>query len=226
MIEKVLPSGVAHAETFGDVSEAVLFPAEVAVVSRAVPKRRREFATVRHCARQALGRLGVAPAPLLPGERGALQWPTGVVGSMTHCAGYRAAAVARRETMWTLGIDAEPHDPLPVDVLPLVSLPQERDMLTRLAARQPDVHWDRLLFCVKEAVYKAWFPLARCWLDFSEAMVTLFTDGRVVVHLLVEGPVLAGAPVTGFTGRWLVDNELIVVGVAMPVGHPDGGSAW
>ena len=223
MIETVLPPGVAHAETFGDVADAVLYPAEAAVVARAVVKRRREFATVRHCARQALGRLGLPPAPLLPGERGAPQWPAGVVGSMTHCAGYRAAAVARATTLWTLGIDAEPHDALPAGVLPLVSLAAERELLARLAAERPGVCWDRLLFCAKEAVYKAWFPLARRWLDFEQAAITLTADGRVSARLLIDGPVVAGAPVTGFTGRWLVERGLAVVAVAMPVDHATAG---
>jgi 4'-phosphopantetheinyl transferase EntD len=32
-------------------------------------------------------------APITPGERGAPRWPDGVVGCLTHCDGYRAAAV-------------------------------------------------------------------------------------------------------------------------------------
>ena len=95
MISEILPAGVECAEAFGDPPEAALFPAEEALLARAVQKRRREFATGRHCARSALGALGVGPAPILPGQAGAPQWPSGIVGSITHCAGYRAAAVAR-----------------------------------------------------------------------------------------------------------------------------------
>ncbi len=47
------------------------------------------------------------PAPILPGQRGAPRWPAGVVGSMTHCAGYRAAVVARADEVTSLGVDAE-----------------------------------------------------------------------------------------------------------------------
>lgn len=216
MIERVLPDRVAYAEAFGDPPEATLLPAEEQVVSRAVDKRRREFTTVRHCARQALGQLGFPPVPLVPGERGAPQWPDGVVGSMTHCAGYRAAAVARVEDLSSLGIDAEPHAPLPEGVLPLVASEPERKLLDRLAATAPTVHWDRLLFCAKEAVYKAWFPLARRWLDFLEAAVTLAEDGTFAAQLLVEGPVVAGTRLTGFTGRWAVDRGLAVVAVPVP----------
>ncbi|PZS40918.1 MAG: 4'-phosphopantetheinyl transferase, partial [Pseudonocardiales bacterium] len=94
MIEKILPDGVASVEAFRDPPDAVLYPGEAELITRAVDKRRREFRTVRHCARQALRQLGLPPAPVLRGERGEPKWPAGVVGSMTHCAGYRAAAVA------------------------------------------------------------------------------------------------------------------------------------
>ncbi len=46
-----------------------LYPQEAEVVARAVDKRRREFTTARLCARTALGRLDVAPGPILPGDK-------------------------------------------------------------------------------------------------------------------------------------------------------------
>ena len=224
MIETVLPPGVAHAETFGDVADAVLLSGRG---GGGRPGGGEATPGVRH--RAPLRPTGARTASVCPrrrccpGERGAPQWPAGVVGSMTHCAGYRAAAVARATTLWTLGIDAEPHDALPAGVLPLVSLAAERELLARLAAERPGVRWDRLLFCAKEAVYKAWFPLARRWLDFEQAAITLTADGRVSARLLIDGPVVAGAPVTGFTGRWLVERGLAVVAVAMPVDHATDG---
>ena len=133
MIGEILPEVVASAEAFGDPPGAVLFPAEEALIARAVQKRRSEFATGRRCARDALGALGLAPAPILPGQGGAPQWPSGVVGSITHCAGYRAAAVARASEVITIGLDAEPAQPLPGEVLGLVALPDERDRLRDLA---------------------------------------------------------------------------------------------
>jgi len=100
-------------EVFGDPPAAPLFPEDERAVARAVGKRRREFATARFYARTALARLGLDPAPIVPGPRGEPGWPAGVVGSMTHCAGYRAAAVARAEDVLTIGVDAEPDEPLP-----------------------------------------------------------------------------------------------------------------
>ncbi|HEX6499463.1 MAG TPA: 4'-phosphopantetheinyl transferase superfamily protein [Micromonosporaceae bacterium] len=221
MIGDILPEQVAAVEARNDPPFVELFPAEREVIARAVEKRRREFETVRHCARVALARLGVPAAPILPGERGAPQWPTGIVGSMTHCSGYRAAAVARAEHMITVGVDAEPDEPLPDGVLEMVTLPSERGWLAELSASHPVARWDRLLFSAKESVYKAWFPLARRWLGFEDAELTVDPDaGTFTAKLLVPGPVVDGRPVDGFAGRWLVRDGLIVTAIAVPVDRP------
>jgi 4'-phosphopantetheinyl transferase EntD len=207
-----LPAGVSSAEAFDDLTPAPLFAAEDAVLAGAGAKRRGEFATVRRCARHALGELGFAPAPLLRGAGGAPVWPGGVVGSMTHCAGYRAAAVARAGELDVLGIDAEPARPLPRGVLGLVSAPQERDHLAELARAVPRMCWDRLLFCAKEAVYKASFPLTRRWLGFLDATVEIDAGGGFSARLRPGTRHHAGPD--RFAGRWRTGGGLLVVAVA------------
>ncbi|MFI0467363.1 4'-phosphopantetheinyl transferase [Saccharopolyspora sp. 5N102] len=213
MIEELLPAEVSSAEAFADPPGVALFPEEEALIARARDKRRREFTTGRWCARQALSRLGVPPAPLLRGERGAPQWPAGILGSITHCAGYRAAVVARAEQVHTVGIDAEPHAPLPDGVLNVVSLEAERADLALLSAARPDTHWDRILFSCKETVYKAWYPITGRWLGFEDARIELGT-GTFTAHLRKEGAELAGRPLTAFTGRWLVRDGFVVSAIA------------
>ncbi|MCX4473471.1 4'-phosphopantetheinyl transferase superfamily protein [Micromonospora sp. NBC_01655] len=216
MIEQILPPSVAVAESFDDPAGLTLFPEEEALVANSVQKRRREFTTVRHCARRALGELGVAPAPIVSGARGAPVWPAGIVGSMTHCDGYRAAVLGRAAALATLGVDAEPHAPLPEGVLDAIALPAERTRTAALTAARPSVCWDRLLFSAKESVYKAWFPLTGRWLDFAEADIVVDPAGTFVAELLVPGPVLGGVPVTAFTGRFLVGRGLVLTAIGIP----------
>jgi|SRR5215469_11702932 len=216
MIGDILPSEVAVAEEFGDVLDVELFPAEEAVIANAVDKRRREFTTARACARAALAKLGLPPVPILPGTRGAPQWPAGVVGSITHCAGYRASAVAFDAEMVTIGVDAEPHDKLPDGVLGVVASDSERTKLTALTALQPGVCWDRLLFSAKESVYKAWFPLTHRWLGFEEACVDFDpVGGSFTAWLLVDGPMVNGVRLAGFRGRWVVSDGLLATAIAV-----------
>ncbi|MFG3142199.1 4'-phosphopantetheinyl transferase [Streptomyces sp. NPDC048211] len=226
MIEEVLPDAVVAVESrAGDAADhAPLHPEEETVVAKAVEKRRREFTAVRACARQAMEKLGVPPQPVLPGERGAPRWPEGLIGSMTHCDGYRAAALTRATDLASLGIDAEPHGPLPDGTLDSVSLPAERKRLAALAAGRPAVHWDRLLFSAKESVYKAWFPLTGKWLDFEEADIHFHPapgtspQGRFRAELLVPGPLVGGRRIGCFEGRWIIRQGLVVTATTVP--HP------
>ena len=179
---------------------------------------RREFATARGCAHAALARLGVPPAAILPDRKGAPVWPDGVVGSITHCSGYRAAAAAPAAQVAAVGIDAEPNRPLRTDgMLDVIAREQERARLAELALVASDVCWDKLLFCAKEAVYKAWYPLARCWLGFQSADVVFDPDeGTFTARLLVPGPAVGGSPLTTLSGRWLANRGLLVAAVVIP----------
>jgi 4'-phosphopantetheinyl transferase EntD len=74
------------------------------------------------------------------------------------------------------------------------------------------VHWDRILFCAKEAVYKAWFPLTRRWLDFKDVSVAAHPNGNFVAHVHV--PCIAGVDLERLVGRWMVGRGLVVAATA------------
>jgi 4'-phosphopantetheinyl transferase EntD len=216
LISRIVPPRVAAADARGDLPDAELFPAELALVARAVPSRRREFATGRACAREALARIGVPPRAITAGPRGEPCWPSGFVGSITHCAGYRGAVAARAAEVASIGIDAEPNLPVPDGVLSAISGAQERNWIGHLRTLAPGTCWDRLLFCAKEAVYKAWYPLAGTRLGFGDAVITVDPPReRFSARLRVPGPVLRGRPLTGFTGRWIVRDSLILTAVVV-----------
>lgn len=220
MIEKILPAGVASAELLEYPEDLKAHPAEEHLIAKSVEKRRRDFIGARHCARLALAELGEPPVAIGKGERGAPIWPRGVVGSLTHCDGYRAAAVAHKMRFRSIGIDAEPHATLPEGVLDSVSLPPEREWLK---ATDSALHLDRLLFCAKEATYKAWWPLTARWLGFEEAHITFEIEdgsadsGNGTFHseLLVPGQTNdGGAPLLSFDGRWLIADGFILTAIA------------
>ena len=189
------------------------------MIAKSVAKRRNEFITVRHCARLALSELGVPPAPILKGDKGEPCWPDGVVGSLTHCTGYRGAVVGRATAVRSVGIDAEPHDVLPDGVLDAIALAEERH---EIAALPEGLHWDRILFCAKEATYKAWFPLTKRWLGFEDAHIVFDVDpsgrgttGVFVSKILIDGEALSGPPLTALRGRWSVDRGLVLTAIVL-----------
>jgi 4'-phosphopantetheinyl transferase EntD len=212
MIADLLPAAVAAAEAFGpDLSPGPgLFPAEEAVVRTAGPRRRAEFTAGRATARAALARLGLPAAlisgPIPAGRAGEPRWPAGVTGSITHCDGYRACAVARITDVSALGIDAEPDAGFPAGLIGSVAGGAERAWIARQAAAAPAVNWDRLLFSAKEATGKLWYPLTGRWPGFRD--VTVFPSPAGTFEARVAG--------TRLTGRWLARDGLIVTAVTWP----------
>jgi 4'-phosphopantetheinyl transferase EntD len=223
LMSSVLPStgasgeNLASAEVYSDPPGLAPMPEEEPLIARSVAKRRNEFITVRHCARLALGELGFPPVPILKGDKGEPCWPAGAVGSLTHCTGYRGAVVGRGAVVRSVGVDAEPHDVLPDGVLDAISLPAERSELAGLPA---GVHWDRILFCAKEATYKAWFPLTKRWLGFEDAHITFDVDGSGSAgtfesRILIDGATLSGPPLSSLAGRWSVQRELVLTAITL-----------
>jgi 4'-phosphopantetheinyl transferase EntD len=219
LVSAVLPSieDLACAELYSDPPGLAPLAEEEPLIARSVEKRRNEFITVRYCARIALGELGFPSVPILKGEKGEPCWPDGVVGSLTHCAGYRGAVVARDGAVRSVGVDAEPHDVLPDGVLDAISLPAER---TELAGLPAGVHWDRILFCAKEATYKAWFPLTKRWLGFEDAHITFEVDesgsaGSFESTILIDGATLSGPPLSSLAGRWSVNRDLVLTAITL-----------
>ncbi|ORV95915.1 4'-phosphopantetheinyl transferase PptT [Mycobacterium kyorinense] len=220
LLSSVLPDeshDLAFAELYSDPPGLAPLPEEEPLIARSVAKRRNEFITARHCARIALGELGLPPVPILKGDKGEPCWPDGVVGSLTHCTGYRGAVVGRSSAVRSVGIDAEPHDVLPDGVLDAITLPEERHEIGALPER---LHWDRILFCAKEATYKAWFPLTRRWLGFEDAHIVFDVDpddstGEFVSKILIDGAALSGPPLTALRGRWSVRNDLVLTAIVL-----------
>lgn len=207
MIEGIVPATVVVVATREELVEVELSAAEELVLGDAVPRRRSAFVTGRACAREALARLGAPAASIPAGARGEPLWPEGVVGSITHCDGYRASAVAWTRDVRALGIDAEPDARLPAGVLATISDAAERAALAELPAGPA---WDRLLFSAKEAVYKAWFPLTGRRLEFTDVVVRVEpAAGRFTARLSGEEEL---------SGRWMAGAGLLVTALIVEVG--------
>ncbi|PZS36917.1 MAG: 4'-phosphopantetheinyl transferase [Pseudonocardiales bacterium] len=210
-LREIVPGWVEVAESFGDLPYAPLFADERAQIARAVLSRRAEFATTRHCARRALSQLGCPPQSIPVRDQGMPGWPNGYSGSLTHCKGYRAAAVSRSTYATAIGIDAEPAEALPPEIVDAVATPVERESLAHLRRRHPAVPWDRVMFSAKESVYKAWYAITHRWLGHHDVCLRLdAARGRFCVTFGVVALPVAGVTIRReMTGRWHIENQLI-----------------
>jgi 4'-phosphopantetheinyl transferase EntD len=191
-------------------------------VARAVEKRQTEYLVGRHCAREALRRVGVRDFVLRAGADRAPIWPTGIVGSITHTGtpadGFCGVAVARHEDLVAVGLDAELARPLALDLWPAVLTPRERHLLDRQAPESTGLV-ATLHFSAKESVYKALYPLHRRWIDFHEVELELDLPGRRFAASVQAASMTA----TRLTGRFLIGARLLVTGVAVAASEMTAG---
>lgn len=137
-------------------------PEELACLSpAAVDKRRREFILGRVVARKAIEGLGRAPTPILVGHNREPQWPEELRGSITHAAGWAAAAVAPGARAANLGLDLEDSGAITPGIEGAVSDEVER----RWTGGDPVKV--ALLFSAKESVFKAFHRFRREYFGFE-----------------------------------------------------------
>lgn len=144
-----------------------LWPEEAATLRRAVPGVRAQSGAARIVARGLMARLGQAPAAIPRATGAPPRWPAGLVGSLAHDPDYAVAVLGRAERWRGLGVDLEPALPLPEGVLEEIATPYE------IARLDPGGIGGRLVFAVKEALYKAVNPIDGCDLGFHDVEVDL-----------------------------------------------------
>jgi len=183
MIASLLPTDVVVAVATEPDYEAPLHPAEEAAIRGAVAVRRREFAAGRACARRALVHIYSEALPIPRGAHGQPLWPAGVVGSITHTAGYCAAAVARRADYRSIGIDAQERVIVDPDTLRMFATERERSTGFAVDGEPAALLW----FSAKEAFYKAWSAAGGRWLGYLDVEVVIAPEGRCFEVGLADG---------------------------------------
>jgi len=147
--------------------EGALRDSEAASISFSSANARRASGAARLVARSLLAQLGYLEAQVPKGAGGEPVWPADAVGSLAHDDEIAVAAVGLRRDFASVGIDVERTGALPSDMLALVATQSERRTI------EDDLVKAKLLFAVKEAVYKAVYPLDRVFLEFGDIEVDL-----------------------------------------------------
>ncbi|WP_022886740.1 4'-phosphopantetheinyl transferase superfamily protein [Glaciibacter superstes] len=218
----MLIDGVVEDPVIGSDSEIELkhplSAAERAAVSHAAPNRLAEFTTVRACAARALRRLGEYETEIVPDAHRAPIWPRHLVGSLTHCEGYCAAAVARKAHIRGIGIDVEPNLPISDELTRQLILGAEEHALCQaLAFNHASINWERLIFSAKESLFKAWWPLTLTWLDFDDVVLLPRANGDFVAHISGELAAMKLFGSSEVVGRWAAGRGFIMTSVVLPV---------
>jgi 4'-phosphopantetheinyl transferase EntD len=200
IFSQLFPRSVGAAAAWLSDEFLPLFPEEAQAIGNAVPKRRIEFTAGRHCARMAMAQLGYPACGIPSGPDRAPIWPSGLVGSITHSTDLCAAVVASNQSFRSVGIDTELVDGIPAELMEETLRPDEVADLDR-DARPDGADWPTLYFCLKEAAYKAFYPIFRRIIGFQEMRVRVYREGR---RFLAEVPGLLVGEAPPLQGRYQV----------------------
>lgn len=173
-LEALAPGIAIGHRLITDGDEAALMDDEAQSIASEIAAARRASGAARIVAREMLARFGQSPCALPKTTAGLPTWPKDIVGSLAHDDLIAVAALARRHEFEAVGIDIEPAEPLPADVVELVVTAREHSGLSN------DPLQGRFLFAAKEAVYKALYPRDRVFLEYHDIEVDL-AGGKAVV---------------------------------------------
>lgn len=219
LFDSDLLGDVAAFEYWGSGDPAWLLDAERAETTSMGDNRRAEFAAGRQCARRAIGALAGGPAvhsePLLSGDDRPPIWPAGFHGSISHTRGWCGAAVAPLQQLdhagrRRMGIDGELVGRVHERLWRRLFTGPERTWLAGLA--DPTLACT-VMFSLKEAFYKAQYPLTRAWVGFEDVQIE-WTDDQPMLHPATDLAAL-DAVTWPVVGRWsrLPHDALVVTGV-------------
>lgn len=135
-------------------------------------KRRNHFLSGRRCAQQLISPFLKETAPILKNKDRSPQWPDGIKGSITHDNDLAAALILHPDSPFKgVGIDIE-------DLTRKLSPAVSKHILTDWELSQWNKNKEgisqetRIIFSIKEAIFKCFHPLNKIYLGFHDAIVT------------------------------------------------------
>lgn len=214
-IEAMVPGSVVY-EHWGDGDVGWLLDPEPELVTGAVAGRTSQFAAGRRCARLAIADLGGEPGPIMRSTGRAPLWPDDLYGSISHTEGYAVAVAGRPDTAITsVGIDAERTGRVDEHLHERLFVDTERQWLSGLPCRRRAAA-ATALFGLKEAFYKAQFPLTGSWVGFHDVVIE-HRDEHWVLAPATDLEAL-DAVTWPCEGRSLVQRGIAVASVAVRAG--------
>lgn len=180
-------------------------------IQNAVVKRKSEFIAGRYCAHQSLGRWAAPDSIIGIGEGRSPVWPSGIVGSISHCHAYALAVTARTDDLFAIGLDVEDlvSEETRNNIQKAVVNQNEMFLLTE--SPRADIVFT-LIFSMKESFFKAAYPHVKFYFDFPAISLTRIDWERGTVLFEVNQPLgtlfTAGSV---FCGQFrVVENNKIV----------------
>ncbi len=200
-------------------------------LARAVEKRRADYTAGRYCATRALAALGLPGGTRVGrGADGAPLWPEGIVGSITHTAGFAWAAAARATDVTAVGIDSEQvmSPELRCEVEGEILGPAESALRAGSAAARQALNHEEyvtLVFSAKESLLKCLYPTCGVLFAPKDIVITRIDPTAGTLDATVTADTLPGAIPREHTVRFVVQPPFVHTGVCLGRGMPQSSTA-
>jgi 4'-phosphopantetheinyl transferase EntD len=182
-----------------------LYNEELKLTSKMVKKRLDDFKASRFCARQVLDRLNIDNFPILIDANRAPIWPTQVIGSISHAEGRCIAVATRSKLTQSIGIDVESNCPLKAELIDQIMTPFEVNQVDNI----DDLNsYAKLIFSIKESVYKCIHPLFKKWVGFKDVSVELDRQNSSF-RIKPECGLESSVNVSELNGRWVYSGDWV-----------------
>ena len=170
-------------------------------VASAGAKRQREYACGRYYSHQLLQQIGFGELVIGSDAKGCPQWPTGIVGSISHTNDYCVAMLARTENYVSVGADLEEAGRMKESLWPRLFTPVEIERISRVEEADEQMRLAAILFSAKEAFYKCDYPLNQQSYEFTDVEVSIDDARRLSLIFSADDRLIPyqGCYVSGMT---------------------------
>lgn len=129
--------------------------------SKWAAKRKRDYLAGRYCASQCLAHYNLEKFEIIANDDRSPIWPQGYCGSITHTSTYASAVVAPTDLYQSIGIDSEHimKQSTFTRVKKQIATQKEFDLVSSIYKNECQAL--TILFSIKEAVFKAVYPLVK-----------------------------------------------------------------
>jgi len=205
-LRAILPEG-----TFFHLTDSVplnyeLYLEESKHTGRMAEKRLNDFKASRYCAKISLKQLGIEQFAVLINPNGSPSWPDGVIGSISHTRNLCVAAVMKINGIKSIGIDVETAKPIDLEILDLICSNKE---IKRLKKQGDPMVLGKVMFSIKESIFKCFHPAFGEWLNFKDVDLKLdLVNNQYQLNFLEKvNPTLKNCNVAG---KWFLGNKFIL----------------
>ena len=167
--------------------------------------RTAEFNAGRFCALQALSTWN-QEGPVGQADDRSPIWPEGFSGSISHSKNWVWASVADSQQIRSVGVDTEVIVDSATRAQTWEQVATMAELRTLEALDLDPATEFTVLFSAKEAFYKCWYPVARHYFDFRDAIVEFCEPGQLTIRPAANNPISALQP-NHVTIQYLIDSE-------------------